>query len=177
MPPVQLLNGQDHVAFVQQEEAWTPYYHQAPPYAHVTLRADHHSCALFSSPFPLSNDPTVPYQPSTNAVMFTDQRSDVDIITTETLQDMGYSITGLMEVSDAGHDLFRQANMMLMGALFVRIGIINPATRQGHYTKSLVYVARTRTDRNHMSTLTVDNLRLRGTIRADLHSLHIPQNA
>ena len=101
----------------------------------------------------------------------------MDIITPETFKDMGYSITGLMEISDEGYDLFRQANMRLLGALFARIGIINPATRRGHYTKSRVYVAQTRTNRNHMSLTTVDNLRLRGTIGADLHSIHIPQNA
>ena len=165
------------MTFVQEEEAWTPCYHQAPLYAHVTLRTDPPSYALFDSPFPLSNDPTVPYQPPSNAVMFTDEKSDVDIITPETFKDMGYSITGLMEVSDEGYDLFRQANMRLLGALFARIGVINPATRRGHYTKSLVYVAQTRLNRNYMSSMTVNNLRLRGTIGADLHTLLLPQNA
>ena len=177
MLPVQLLLNQDHVTLVQEEEAWTPYYHQAPLYAHVTLRADHRSHAFFNAPFPLSLDPTVPYQPSVNAVMFCDQKADIDIITPDTFNDMGYSTTGLMEVSDEGYNLFRQGNMTLLGAVFARIGVINPATRRGHYTKSLVYVATTRTNRNHMSGMTVDNLRLRGTIKADLHTIHLPTNA
>ena len=104
-------------------------HHQAPPYVHVTLKADPDSYNVFSgtSTFPQSLDPTV--QAYADAVMFTNHSSDVDIITTLTLRNMGYDVASLMEVSDEGHNLFRQARMVLMGALFVKtvVSTLRPA--------------------------------------------------
>ena len=61
--------------------------------------------------------------------------------------------------------------------MFARIGLDNHATRQGLYPKSLVYMAQTRSNRNFVPSLTVDNLRLRDTISTDLHSIILPPNA
>ena len=131
MAPIQLIRAQDHVSYIQAEEAWIMAHHQVPPYVHVTLKANPHSYNVFSgtSTFPQSLDPAVPYQACADAVMFMNHSSDVDIITTLTLRNMGYNVASLMEVSDEGHNLFRQARMVLMGALFVKtvVSTLRPA--------------------------------------------------
>ena len=174
MPPLQFFIDQEHYSYLREDEAWTFGYLQPPLFAHVTLELDHQSHDLFGIRSPRSNNPSVLQQPPSNAVMFSATPSDLDIITPETFRAMGYDLTGLLEVNDHGYDLFRQANMTLMGGFFARIGIINPATRQGLYTKALVYVAQTATNRNWMSSLTVDNLRLRGTVGPTHHPLNLP---
>ena len=178
MAPCQLLIHQHHVSYIGAEGAWVIGHHQAPPYVLITLKADLNSYNVFreTATFPQSIDPQVGFHACVDTFMFTNAGSDVDIITTETLRRMGYNVTSLLEVSDEGHNLFRQAHVTLMGALFVKIGVINPATRRGTYTKSLVYVADTQTERNHMSTQTVENLGLRGTAGGDLMRLYIPRN-
>ena len=103
--------------------------------------------------------------------MFTNQYSDII-----TIRRMEYDVEGLLEVSDEGHDLFRRANIELMGALFVKIGLISPATRRFQFTKSLVYVARTHTERKQMLSLTVENLGLRGLVGSDLLNIYIPKD-
>ena len=178
MAPVQLLQHQAHVSFVQEETTWMMGHHQAPPYVHVTMRADSSSYNLFreTSIFPQSMNRQVLFPDCVDVTMFTTHNSDVDIITTDTLRKMGYDLEGLLEVSNEGRNLFRRANIKLMGAMFVNIGLISPAARRFTFTKSLVYVARTRTEKNHMSSLTVEILGLRGLVGSDLLNVYIPKD-
>ena len=172
MPRLQFFLNQEHYSYLREDETWNLGYFQPPLFAHVTLELDHQSHAIFGVRPPQSNNPSMLRQPPSNAVMFSDTTSDLDIITPETFRAMGYNLTGLLEVTDHGYDLFRQANMTLMGGFFAQIGVINPA--KGLYTKALVYVAQTATNRNWMSSLTVDNLRLRGTVGQTHHPLNLP---
>ena len=164
----------EHHSFIQETQTWNRGYYQSPHFALVTIELDHHSHIVRGVLPPLSNNPALLRQYPINAVMFANVPSDLDIITPETFHAMGYNPTGLLIVTDEGHDSFRRANMTLIGGFFAQIGVINPATRQGLYTKALVYVAQTETNRNWMSSLTVDNLRLRGTVGPTHYPLNLP---
>ena len=177
-PSTELLKYQGHVHFNRPEGAREVGHNQAPPYVRVSIKLNSHAYGVFRATAHLqrSLDPLVDIQQPIKVYMFTYTDSSVDLITTETLARMGYTVESLMEVSTEGRNLFRDARLYLKGAIFATIRVVNPTSQRATYSRSLVYVADC--GRNHLSRQTVEALGLRGNVSlGDLMPLYIPRNA
>merc|ERR1712127_123233 len=85
-------------------------------------------------------------------------RSDLDVITVETAELLGLTTASMISPSQEGRNIFRLADMELVGGVLGKFSYRNPVTLTQTFSHSMIYVAEC--DEDIVSWRTADNLQL-----------------
>ena len=166
---------QPHVIFDKEEEAWEVGYGKPTFFIQVVMSAHMPTYEIFDEDPPRSLTPNLNPPPAIATYMLTYTNSDIDIISLDTLECLGYDVESIIQVAPAARHMLRDLDINIRGGVFVTIRVTNPATMRSSHTRSLVYMADCM--RNHMCKHTMEALTLRGDRSlGELTPLNIPTN-
>ena len=171
--PSSLLK-QKHVTYDPDARVWNEGYGKPPPYLQVVMSVHEKTYQTFGQepPNPIKPDTYPP--PAISTWMVSYSGSDIDIISLDTLECLGYDVESLMKVAPEARRMLREMEVEIKGGIFMTIRVTDPATMRSSQTRSLVYVANSR--RNHLCKQTMESLALGGhRSLGDLPPLCIPQ--
>ena len=103
-------------------------------------------------------------------------RSDLDIITVETAEMLGLTTASMISPSQEGRNIFRLADMELVGGVLGKFSYRNPVTLTQTFSHAMIYVAEC--DEDIVSWRTADNLQLQygSNTCQEPTKLYLPQN-
>ena len=134
------------MTFDPDYEVWCESYNRPPPYLHRVLSVHPATYELFDMPMPVPSDQNTP--PAISTWASADTGSDLDLISLDTLNTLGYNPTSLLGVATTAAGVVSATDLKLKGGLFLNVWATDPYSLRTSQTRSLFYVAEIRN--NHL---------------------------